>query len=53
MSQKSRESASRKRRQKDQANIERGKKARLSGAADNRLFRGKTFDDLVLLCEFS
>ena len=50
---KARESASRKRRQKDQANIERGKKARLSGGADNQLFRGKTFDDLVLLCEFS
>ena len=30
-----------------------GKKARFSGGADNQLFRGKTFNDLVLLCEFS
>lgn len=50
---KARETASRKRRQKDQANNERGKKARFSGGGDNQLFRGKTFNDFVLLCEFS
>ena len=50
---KARETASRKRRQKDQANNERGKKARFSGGGDNQLFRGKTFSDFVLLCEFS
>ena len=50
---KARETASRKRRQKDQANNERGKKARFSGGGDNQLFRGRTFNDFVLLCEFS
>ena len=50
---KARETASRIRRQKDQANNERGKKARFSGAGDNQLFRGRTFNDFVLLCEFS
>ena len=50
---KDRETASRKRRRKDQANIEHGKKARFSGGADYQLCRGKTFNDLVLLCEFS
>ena len=35
---KAREAASRKRRQKDQANNERGKKARLSGGGDNHCF---------------
>ena len=50
---KAREAASRKRRQKDQANNERGKKARFSGGGDNQLFRGRTFNDFVLLCEFS
>ena len=44
---KARETASRKRRQKDQANNERGKKARFSGGGDNQLFRGKTFRDFV------
>ena len=39
-----RETASRKHRQKDQANNERGKKARFSGGSDNQLFRGKTSD---------
>ena len=42
---KARETASRKRRQKDQANNERGKKARFSGGGDNQLFRGRTFND--------
>ena len=46
---KARETASRKRRQKDQANNERGKKARFSGGGDNQLFRGKTFSDFVYL----
>ena len=50
---KARETASRERRQKDQANNERGKKARFSGGGDNQLFRGRTFNDFVLLCEFS
>ena len=51
---KARETASRKRRQKDQANNERGKKARFSGSGDNQLFRGETFNDFVfILCEFS
>ena len=50
---KARETASRKRRQKDQANNECGKKARFSGGGDNQLFRGRTFNDFVLLCEFS
>ena len=50
---KARETASRKRRQKDQANNERVKKARFSGSGDNQLFRGRTFNDFVLLCEFS
>ena len=50
---KARETASRKRRQKDQANNEREKKARFSGGGDNQLFRGRTFNDFVLLCEFS
>ena len=50
---KAREAASCKRRQKDQANNERGKKARFSGGGDNQLFRGRTFNDFVLLCEFS
>ena len=36
---KARETASRKRRQKNQANNERGKKARFSGGGDNQLFR--------------
>ena len=40
-------------RSKDQANNERGKKARFSGGGDNQLFRGKTFNDFVLLCKFS
>ena len=44
---KARETASRKRRQKDQANNERGKKARFIGGGDNQLFRGKTFSDFV------
>ena len=47
------ETASHKCRKKDQANNERGKKARFSGGADNQLFRGKTFIDFVLLCDFS
>ena len=47
------ETASCKRRQKDRANNERGKKARSSGGADNQLFRGKTLNDFGLLCEFS
>ena len=50
---KARETASRKRRQKDQANNEHGKKARFSEGGDNQLFRGKTFNDFVLFCEFS
>ena len=51
---KARETASRKRRQKDQANNECGKKARFSGSGDNQLFRGETFNDFVfILCEFS
>ena len=50
---KAREAVSRKRRQKDQANNERGKKARFSGGGDNQLFRGRSFNDSVLLCEFS
>ena len=50
---KARETASRKRRQEDQANNERGKKARFSGGGDNQLFRSRTFNDFVLLCEFS
>ena len=50
---KARETASRKRHQKDQANNERGKKARFSGGGDNQLFHGRTFNDFVLLCEFS
>ena len=50
---KARETASRKRRQKDQAAMSAEKKARFSGGADSQLFRGKTFNNFVLLCEFS
>ena len=41
--------------QEDQANntnCKRGKKIRISGG-NNQLFRGKTFNDFILLCEFS
>lgn len=52
---KAREAAGRKRRQKEQAANDRGKKQRITGTTDNQLFRGKILLIQMprLLCDFS
>ena len=52
---KAREAAGRKRRQKEHAANDRGKKQRITGTTDNQLFRGKILLIQMprLLCDFS
>ena len=52
---KAREVAGRKRRQKEQAANDLGKKQRITGTTDNQLFRGKILLIQMprLLCDFS